>query len=65
MTCNSYVGVTCVNGNCPLAFSDEYAERGIPLPRDCVDCYYNKGCEDCALSGTEYCDYGEDGVKNG
>lgn len=62
MTCGFYVGVTCVNGNCPGAL---YEECGIPLPLKCSDCFYNKGCEDCALSGTEYCDYGEDGVKNG
>lgn len=24
--------------------------------RDCRECHYYKGCEDCALCGTEYCD---------
>lgn len=53
--CKNYVGVTCVNGTCPVALRDEYAEYGIPTIDDCDECFYYKGCEDCALSGTEYC----------
>ncbi len=54
--CRDYVGVTCVDGGCPIALADEYAERDMDVVRDCEGCIYYKGCEDCALCGTEYCD---------
>lgn len=55
MTCYRYCGVTCCNGNCPLANEEEYKERGIPVPKDCEECPNNYGCEDCAWNGTEKC----------
>lgn len=54
--CGSYVGVSCVDGSCPIALADEYAVCGMDVVRECRDCWFNKGCEDCALRGTEYCD---------
>lgn len=54
--CGNYVGVSCVNGSCPIALADEYAECGMDVIRDCKDCGHYRGCEDCALRGTEYCD---------
>ena len=54
--CKNYVGVTCVNGNCPMANREEYIERDIPVIDDCDECFYYKSCEDCALADTEYCD---------
>jgi len=54
--CMEYVGVACVDGTCPKANREEYEERCIPVVRDCRECHYYKGCEDCALYGTEYCD---------
>ena len=54
--CGGYVGVACVDGTCPKANREEYEERGIPLVRNCGDCHFYKGCEDCALYETEYCD---------
>ena len=53
--CTAYCGLSCVDGSCPIANRDEYAERGYDVPQDCNDCYCYKGCEDCAFDGTEYC----------
>lgn len=53
--CKNYVGVACVDGSCPMANSEEYEERCIPIVRGCSQCHYYKGCEDCALAGTEQC----------
>lgn len=53
--CKCYVGVACVNGSCPKALVDEYAERGMDIVRSCKDCIFYEECRDCALAGTEYC----------
>ena len=54
--CKSYVGVTCVDGTCPMANREEYEERCMDVPKGCKECWYYKGCEDCALADTEYCE---------
>ena len=54
--CKNYVGVSCVDGSCPIANWQEYAERDIPVIRSCDDCHYYKGCADCPFCGMEYCD---------
>lgn len=56
MQCKNYVGVACINGSCPMALAEEYAECCMPIIKKCEKCLFYKGCEDCALSGTEYCD---------
>lgn len=53
--CPSYVGFTCVNGSCPNAMADEYPEYGYEHC-SCDECRYYKGCDDCALYGTKYCE---------
>lgn len=53
--CPGYVGYTCVNGSCPRANADEYAERGYDITHSCDECGWYKGCEDCALEDTEHC----------
>lgn len=53
--CRGYVGVACVDGTCPRANADEYGERCMDAVSNCDDCFYYKGCEDCALSNTGYC----------
>lgn len=53
--CHSYVGISCVDGSCPIANQEEYEERGIPLVKACENCFMYRGCEDCGLYGTEYC----------
>ncbi len=53
--CKKYVGVLCVDGSCPVANMEEYVERCIDVIRNCDDCFYYKGCDDCALQGTPYC----------
>lgn len=56
--CPDYVGVACVDGTCPIANCEEYAERCMPVISCCRDCFYYKGCEDCAIS--DDCDRMED-----
>lgn len=51
MKCKNYCGLACVNGSCPIALSEEMAERGIPLTKNCEECSSNKQCEDCIMSG--------------
>ncbi len=53
--CGGYVGIACVDGSCPKANAEEYAERGMDITKKCSDCFYYKGCEDCGLAGTEHC----------
>lgn len=53
--CKDYVGIACVDGSCPKANAEEYEERCMDVVKNCNDCFYYKGCEDCALSETEYC----------
>lgn len=53
--CKDYVGLACVDGSCPIANAEEYAERCMDVVKDCSECFYYKGCEDCALANTEYC----------
>lgn len=53
--CKRYCGDTCVNGSCPIALRDEYAERGYDIVHYCDECLYYEGCEDCAFADTEYC----------
>lgn len=55
MRCKGYLGVSCVNGTCPIALREEYEEYGIPVVRSCNDCHKYNGCEDCAWEGTKQC----------
>ena len=62
--CSNYVGLSCIDGTCPVANAEEYEERGIPLTKSCRYCFYYEGCKDCMLVGTEYCtELKEIGVK--
>lgn len=54
--CGDYVGVTCVNGFCPIANREEYAERGYDVIYNCNECPFYNGCKDCALFDTELCE---------
>lgn len=53
--CKDYVGSACVDGTCPRANTEEYAERCMDVILSCDDCFYYEGCEDCILSDTGYC----------
>jgi len=53
--CAWYCGVACVDGSCPVANRDEYAERGYDVVHDCGECGFYKGCEDCTFDRTEDC----------
>lgn len=53
--CKGYCGVACVDGHCPIAMRDEYAERGYDTIDTCDNCWRYKGCEDCAFDGESIC----------
>lgn len=53
--CKSYVGITCVDGTCPNALAEEYSEYGYEKV-SCIECGFNKGCEDCGLPCCGLCD---------
>lgn len=53
--CRNYVGVAYVDGSCPSANREEYEERYMPVIKGCSDCFYYRGCVDCALADTQYC----------
>lgn len=52
--CRGYVGVTCINGNCPNALREDYPDF-YPKKIKCSECFYNLQCEDCSFADTEYC----------
>lgn len=54
--CKSYVGISCVNGMCPMITEDDFGDYRNPLVDSCDECSLYEGCEDCALLGTEHCD---------
>ena len=43
--CHGYIGEACVFGSCPNAIEDE---DGHKHRIKCKDCFFYKGCEDCA-----------------
>lgn len=43
--CHGYIGLACVTGSCPNAIEDE---DGRKHRIKCKDCWFYKGCEDCA-----------------
>ena len=53
--CRGYVGVACVDGSCPKANAEEYAERCMDVVKNCGNCHYYKGCKDCVFDGTGFC----------
>ena len=54
--CKDYLCDACVDGRCPIANSEEYKDCGMDIVNFCVDCTYYKGCKDCVLEGSDYCD---------
>lgn len=53
--CKGYVGIACVDGNCPKALAEEYAKRYMDVIKSCDECIYYRGCEDCAFEGDSFC----------
>ena len=53
--CGGYCGVACVNGSCPKALAEEYAERCMDVIKECDECPDYRGCEDCAFKDTDEC----------
>lgn len=69
--CKDYVGAACVDGTCPIANYNHYMDKGMPDVAEqfsdvkkCSQCGYYRGCEDCALDRTEYCDKWRKDAKN-
>lgn len=52
--------MACVDGSCSKANAEEYAERDMDVVKNCNECHYYKGCEDCALADTKYCEKSPD-----
>ena len=44
--CPEYVGVSCINGQCPKAVAEEYPHGEIDAPRSCRECWLRGGCDD-------------------
>lgn len=57
--CKGYCGLACVDGSCPIANREEYEDCCIPVVKNCWDCHFYKGCEDCCFLGTDFCEKGE------
>ena len=53
--CGGYVGVSCVDGSCPVANADIYQEYGADVIYNCEDCWLRRDCSTCVHNGTEYC----------
>lgn len=60
--CRNYTGITCINGSCPIALSEELIERGMDVPNSCADCWMYEGCNDCAWYNTDICEKTEDTI---
>jgi hypothetical protein len=52
--CDSYSGVTCVDGGCPDALAEEYSDYGY-THTDCSECAYYRGCKDCYFNRESRC----------
>lgn len=48
-TCSDYCGLSCVDGSCPNALSEEYPDFFCG-ETSCEECGNNKGCEDCCVA---------------
>lgn len=53
--CSSYVGYFCVNGLCPLAIGSDDVDSFHRDFKFCRRCFFNQGCEDCAMYFTDEC----------
>ena len=54
-TCKNYVGVTCVNGNCPNAIRYKFPEYDLDKVL-CDECWHNEGCKDCIFNYYGICE---------
>lgn len=50
--CINYVGVTCVDGNCPVALCADFPEYFDSAP-NCKECAFYKGCTDCRFASDD------------
>lgn len=53
--CRRYVGVHCIDGSCPKAMEEEYADRCMDIITSCEECLFYYGCKDCGWWGTSVC----------
>lgn len=60
--CRDYVGLSCIDGRCPMANPPEHMESVRFSRKICRSCFFYEGCEDCVFAGTEYCS-GNDSQK--
>lgn len=50
-----WCGESCIDGTCPAANRDEYAERGYDVVHSCADCWEERRCDTCCFEGTSDC----------
>ena len=50
--CINYVGVTCVDGNCPVALYADFPEY-FDSALNCKECAFYKGCTDCRFASDD------------
>lgn len=55
--CPDYCCSSCVNGECPKANQEKYEEYGCDVIKDCGECGYYEGCDNCDFNNTENCYY--------
>lgn len=53
--CRRYLGVHCIDGSCPRAMEEEYADRCMDIVTSCEECPFYYGCVDCGWWGTSIC----------
>lgn len=51
-----YVGLRCIDGTCPMAWAEEYEERGMDVVRSCRDCPEIPSCASCYFQGDDTCE---------
>lgn len=64
MICEQFCTNECTNGNCPIALSEEYGERGMDVIKSCNQCTYHTSCDDCDWNGTDICRYTKNGKEH-
>lgn len=50
--CEGYVGISCIDGSCPMTGVEEW---DIDVVRSCRECFRYRGCSDCYFQNREEC----------
>lgn len=55
MVCKSYLGVRCIDGNCPVIFPEQFPKYGYERIHGCEECWVYDGCIGCVWEKTNIC----------